>query len=62
MRTSPLLVEFEIPELEALAQLCKRMRHDIARSISVDDAESFEMMSALDAVRSALAEAGFNPR
>lgn len=62
MRTSPLLVELEIPELEALAQLCKRMRHDIARSISVDDAEADQMMSAVDKVRGALAEKGYNPR
>lgn len=55
-------VELSTAQAEALAQFVKRMRHDLARSIAVDDAESFEMMSALDAVRSALAEAGFNPR
>mgnify|MGYP006989311626 FL=1 len=55
-------VELSTAQAEALAQLCKRWRHDLARSIAVDDAESFEMMSALDAVRAALAEAGFNPR
>ena len=62
MRISPLLVEFEIPELEALAQLCKRMRHDIARSISVDDDEAELMMSAIDKIRLALVEKGYNPR
>lgn len=46
----------------AAAQLCKRMRHDIARSISVDDAEADQMMSAIDALRVALADAGYNPR
>jgi len=55
-------VELSTAQAEALAQFVKRMRHDLARSIAVDDAESFEMMSALDAVRSALAEAGLNPR
>ena len=55
-------VELSTAQAEALAQFVKRMRHDIARSIAVDDAESFEMMAAIDAVRSALAEAGFNPR
>lgn len=55
-------VELSTAQAEALAQFVKRMRHDLARSIAVDDAESLEMMSALDAVRSALAEAGFNPR
>jgi len=54
--------ELSPDQAAALSQFVKRMRHDIARSISVDDAESFEMMSAIDAVRSALAEAGFNPR
>lgn len=55
-------VELSTAQAEALAQLCKRWRHDLARSISVNDAEADQMMSAIDAVRSALAEAGFNPR
>ncbi len=55
-------VELSTAQAEALAQFVKRMRHDIARSISVDDTEADEMMAAIDAVRSALAEAGFNPR
>ncbi len=55
-------VELSTAQAEALAQFVKRMRHDIARSIAVDDTESFEMMGALDALRAALAEAGFNPR
>lgn len=60
--TIQLSVELSTDQAAALSQFVKRMRHDMARSIAVDDAESFEMMSALDAVRSALAEAGFNPR
>lgn len=58
----PIKVELSTAQAAALAQFCKRMRHDIARSIAVDDAESFEMMAAIDAVRAALAEAGYNPR
>ena len=55
-------VELSAEQAAALAQLCKRWRHDLARSIAVDDTESFEMMGALDALRAALAEAGYNPR
>jgi len=54
--------ELSPDQAAALSQFVKRMRHDIARSISVDDAEADQMMSAIDVVRSALAEAGFNPR
>lgn len=55
-------VELSEAQAAALAQFCKRMRHDIARSIAVDDAEAFEIMGAIDALRLSLAEAGFNPR
>jgi hypothetical protein len=55
-------VELSAEQAAALAQLCKRWRHDIARSISVDDAEADEMMSAIDALRAALAEKGHAPR
>lgn len=55
-------VELSAEQAAALAQLCKRWRHDIARSISVDDAEAFEMMAAVDALRVALSDAGYSPR
>ena len=57
-----LTAELSPEQAAALSQLCKRMRHDIARGIAVDDAEAGEMMAAVDVIRVALAEAGFNPR
>ena len=54
--------ELSADQAAALAQLCKRMRHDIARSISVDDAEADAMMAAVDALRAALSDSGYSPR
>lgn len=55
-------LELSPDQAEALAQFVKRMRHDIARGIASDDAEAFEMMAAVDALRVALADAGHSPR
>jgi len=55
-------VELSADQAAALAQLCKRWRHDIARSISADDDEAELMMSAVDKIRLALVEKGYNPR
>jgi prephenate dehydrogenase len=54
--------ELSADQAAALAQLCKRWRHDIARSISVDDTEADQMMAAVDALRAALADSGYSPR
>lgn len=54
--------ELSPDQAAALSQLCKRWRHDIARSISVDDAEADQMMSAIDTLRAALSDAGYSPR
>jgi uncharacterized protein (UPF0216 family) len=55
-------LELSQDQAEALAQFVKRMRFDIARGIASDDAEAFEMMAAVDALRVALADAGHSPR
>ena len=55
-------LELSPAQAEALAQFVKRMRHDIARGIASDDAESFEVMAAIDILRAALAEKGHAPR
>ena len=57
-----IFLELSTAQAAALAQFCKRMRHDIARSIAADDPEAFEMMAGVDALRLALAQSGFNPR
>jgi hypothetical protein len=54
--------ELSPDQAAALAQFVKRMRFDIARGIASDDAEAFEMMAAVDALRAALSDAGYNPR
>lgn len=46
----------------ALAQLLKRMTWSDFKGCSVDDDEAYLMRDAADVLRTALAEAGYNPR
>lgn len=46
----------------ALAQLLKRMTWSDFKGCSVDDDEAYVMRDAADVLRTALAEAGYNPR
>lgn len=46
----------------ALAQFCKRCCWSDMRTHSVDDDEAYRMRDAIDALRSALADAGYAPR
>ncbi len=61
-----MLVKFDF-ELDsdqslALAQFLKRLTLSDIRGCAVDDSESFEMRDALDVLRKAVNEKGFNPR
>jgi hypothetical protein len=52
-------------EAWALAQLCKRFRHDLAVELSDrkdNGVERDAMLISIDRLRTALAEAGFAPR
>jgi hypothetical protein len=57
-------IAFELDEIqaEALAQLVKRLGWSEWRSNAVSDEEAAQMRSACDALRQALAEAGYAPR
>jgi len=46
----------------ALAQFVKRCTWGDFRTHSIDDAEAYRMRDAVDALRSALADAGYAPR
>ena len=46
----------------ALAQLCKRLSYADAMSLSVDEVEARQMLTAADMLRSALAEVGYSVR
>jgi hypothetical protein len=56
------LVELTDAQAMALAQLTKRITLSDLRSIAVDEDEAYVMQAALDQVRKALSEQGFNPR
>lgn len=49
-------------EALALAQFCKRLAFNGAFDCAVDEEEAYAMLSALDKIRTALAEQGFAPR
>lgn len=55
-------VEFSEVQALALAQLVKRITFTDLRSNAVDDLEAYTMQEALEGVRKALDEQGFNPR
>jgi hypothetical protein len=60
----PIKIEVELsPEqAEALSQFVKRVSHSVCRELASNDAEAFDMLDALDAIRAALAEKGHAPR
>jgi hypothetical protein len=45
-----------------LAQFAKRLTFDAARECAQDQAEAYRIIQAVEAVRKALAEAGYSPR
>jgi len=60
----PVTVTVELSEAQAwaLAELCKRIGWADARALSVDEAETHQMIRATDRLAGALREAGFSPR
>jgi hypothetical protein len=55
-------VELTNDQALALAQLIKRVPLSDLRSNAQNEKESYDMQSALEQVRKALSEQGFNPR
>lgn len=56
------IVELPAHEALALAQLVKRIGWTELRQNAVDDDEAHDMVEAMNHLRKALAESGFNPR
>ena len=57
-----LSVELNETQASALAQLIKRIPLSDLRSNAVDEAEAYDMQSALEQTCKALREQGFDPR
>ena len=57
-------IEFEIgaKQAEALAQVLKRIGFSEVRKLSTTEAETYDAQAALETIRKALNNAGFNPR
>lgn len=57
-------LEIDLPEIEAyaLAELCKRIGFNDARSLAADKEEAYRMISATNHVRHALATKGVTVR
>ena len=57
-------IEFEIgaEQAEALAQVLKRIGFSEVRQLSTTEAETYDAQAALETIRKALNNAGFNPR
>jgi len=55
-------VELNETQASAPAQLIKRIPLSDLRSNAVDEAEAYDMQSALEQTRKALREQGFDPR
>mgnify|MGYP001218954128 CR=1 FL=1 len=55
-------VELSADQAEALAQFCKRVSFSDLKSLSSGESEAYDMLDAIDRLRAALAEAGYNPR
>jgi hypothetical protein len=55
-------IELTPTEALALAQFAKRSIWDTFSTLAVDEAETREMIAAIEKVRTALAEEGFSPR
>jgi len=57
-----LTVEIDEARATALAQFCKRVGFSDLRATAKDDDEAYVMRDGVDALRRALADAGFAPR
>lgn len=57
-----IIVRLTPDQAEALANLCKRMGRRDVRELSVSEAETDEMQSALFTLQKALNEEGYDPR
>ena len=57
-------IKFEVGENQAaaLSQMLKRIGFSEIRKLSTSEEETYEAQNALESVRKALAEAGYNPR
>mgnify|MGYP003584110867 CR=1 FL=1 len=57
-------IKFEIEENQAaaLSQMLKRIGFSEIRKLSTSEEETYEAQNALESVRKALADAGYNPR
>ena len=55
-------IEIQEDEAMALAQVLKRIGFSEIRKLSTSEEETYEAQNALESVRKALAETGFNPR
>ena len=57
-------IKFEIEENQAaaLSQMLKRIGFSEIRKLSTSEEETYESQNALESVRKALADAGYNPR
>ena len=59
-----MVIKFEIEENQAaaLSQMLKRIGFSEIRKLSTSEEETYEAQNALESVRKALADAGYNPR
>jgi hypothetical protein len=55
-------IELTPPEALALAQFAKRSTWSTFADVSTDEVETREMIAAIEALRTALSDAGYNPR
>lgn len=55
-------VELSADQAEALAQFCKRVSFSDLKSLASGESEAYDMLDAVDKLRAALAEVGYNPR
>lgn len=57
-------IKFEVGENQAaaLSQMLKRIGFTDIRKLSTSEEETYEAQNALESVRKALADAGYNPR
>lgn len=55
-------LELSEAQAQALAQFIKRVTFSGVRECAMDDAEAYDALAGLNAVRAALAEGGFDPR
>ena len=52
----------KLSEAQALAQFIKRVTFSGVHECAMDDAEAYDALGGLNAVRAALADGGFDPR